>query len=190
MYLPSPARLLYNAIQLKCYQKNKKFEENLKRFNNELLSLNSNAEKIVKHMLNSEDEKIKDDWEQVKSYMILTFLSVENLEVNEENLRLLLNLHFAIECNSFGVSNSEQLRCGTAVYFPSNMINHSCEPNAFIRFSGKKQFLISNQDIEEGEEITISYIDHAYPERIYRQRCLRQMYFFECDCVRCTREKD
>jgi len=58
-------------------------------------------------MINSEDEKIQDDWEQVKSYMILTFLCVSSLEVNEDNLRLLLNLHFAIECNSFGISNSE-----------------------------------------------------------------------------------
>lgn len=157
-----------NAVWMKTNQKSKKFGENLKRFNEEMLTLNSNAERAILAMMISKDPKMADDFEQLKSYCILTFLCVKELEVNEANLNLILNLHFSIECNSFGISNSEQLRIGTALYSPSNMINHSCEPNAFIRFSGKKQFLISNQDIKEGEEITISYIDNAYPERIYR----------------------
>ena len=99
---------------------------------------------------------------------MLTFLAVAPLEVNKENLKLVLNLHFGLECNGFGVSNSEQLRCGTSVFYPSTLINHSCQPNAMIRFSGKRQFLIATSDIKEGDQITISYIDHAYPERVYR----------------------
>ena len=120
----------------------------------------------------------------------MTFLCISSLEVNMENLKLMVSLHFAIECNSFGMSTSERLRCGTAVFFPTSLINHSCEPNAFIKFAGNKQYLLANQEIQEGEEITISYIDHAYPERIYRQRLLRDGYFFDCICERCQKEKD
>ena len=60
------------------------------------------------------------------------------MEVNLKNLRLILDIHFALECNSFGISNSQLIRIGTAVYWPSNFFNHSCDPNAFVRFSGKK----------------------------------------------------
>ena len=48
--------------------------------------------------------------------------------------------------------------------------------------------MISNQTILKGSEITISYIDHAHPERIYRQRVLREQYYFDCTCDRCSQE--
>lgn len=44
-YLPQPARLLLNALYLKCYQKSKIFGENLVKFNNQICSLNTNAKK-------------------------------------------------------------------------------------------------------------------------------------------------
>ena len=53
--------------------------------------------------------------------------------------------------NSFGICNPEMVRVGTALFFPSNFINHSCDPNAFIKFSGKKQFVVANREIKKGE---------------------------------------
>ncbi len=38
------------------------------------------------------------------------------------------------------------------------MINHSCVPNAFIGFDKRTAVLRAARPIEEGEEITISYI--------------------------------
>jgi SET and MYND domain-containing protein len=38
------------------------------------------------------------------------------------------------------------------------MVNHSCVPNAFIGFDRRTAVLRAERDIEEGEEITISYI--------------------------------
>lgn len=38
------------------------------------------------------------------------------------------------------------------------MANHSCVPNAFICFSGRTAILRAERDIEEGDEIEISYI--------------------------------
>jgi len=132
-----------------------------------------------------------DQWEQMKSIAMLAFLCVHGhsqFDVSLENFKLILNIHFAIECNSFGVSKSDQIRCGTGLYYPTNFINHSCNPNAFIRFSGKRQYLIANQDIAAGEQILISYVDHGHPEKIYRQRCLEEGYHFKCDCARCEEQ--
>jgi SET domain-containing protein len=38
------------------------------------------------------------------------------------------------------------------------MVNHSCVPNAFIGFDRRTATLRAERPIEEGDEITISYI--------------------------------
>ena len=176
------------AISLKTFQKTKSFEDNLKDFNTKVLALNSNARQVMDKVLKGQDQAIMGEWEQLRSYLMLSFLCVPSFEVNEDNFKLAIGLHFAIECNSFGISNSELIRIGTALYNPSNFINHSCAPNAMIRQSGRRQFLVASQDIEKGQEITISYIDHGIPERIYRRRLLRDLYHFECTCKRCEKQ--
>lgn len=90
----------------------------------------------MKQVMENEEE-----FENVKSLCMMTFLCIQSfsqMDVNIINFKLILNLHFAIETNSFGISNNELLRVGTALYFPSNFINHSCDPNAYVKFSGKK----------------------------------------------------
>ena len=44
-------------------------------------------------------------------------------------------------------------------------INHSCDPNAFIRIvPGLKVAVFARRDIEPGEELTIDYRDPDHPE--------------------------
>ena len=44
-------------------------------------------------------------------------------------------------------------------------INHSCDPNAFIRVvSGTKVGIFARRDIQPGEELTIDYRDPYHPE--------------------------
>ena len=44
-------------------------------------------------------------------------------------------------------------------------INHSCDPNAFIRIvPGLKIAIFARRDIEPGEELTIDYRDPEHPE--------------------------
>lgn len=38
------------------------------------------------------------------------------------------------------------------------LANHSCIPNAYVCFAGRKAILRAETDIKEGEEIEISYI--------------------------------
>ena len=44
-------------------------------------------------------------------------------------------------------------------------INHSCDPNAFIRIvPGEKVAVFARRDIQPGEELTIDYRDPDHPE--------------------------
>ena len=44
-------------------------------------------------------------------------------------------------------------------------INHSCDPNAFIRVvPGEKVAIFARRDIQPGEELTIDYRDPYHPE--------------------------
>jgi hypothetical protein len=44
-------------------------------------------------------------------------------------------------------------------------INHSCEPNAYMRSApGNKVIFFALRDIKQGEEITINYRDPEHPE--------------------------
>jgi hypothetical protein len=65
------------------------------------------------------------------------------------------------------------------------VINHSCEPNAFIVFDGRRLSLRSLIAIPEAKEITISYID-TRDDNPQRQADLLEQYFFECKCKACT----
>ncbi len=47
----------------------------------------------------------------------------------------------------------------------TKFINHSCEPNAFMRkVSGEKVAFFALRDIRPGEEITVDYRDPDHPE--------------------------
>jgi SET domain-containing protein len=47
--------------------------------------------------------------------------------------------------------------------------------------------VIAKQDIAEGEEITISYVDPEWPGHL-RRDTLKRDYGFECHCPRCVEE--
>jgi len=71
--------------------------------------------------------------------------------------------------------------------------NHSCAPNAefYTRKDIGEQRLVSLCIIEEGEEITISYMaaaDEGSDNRAKRQSYLRNLYGFQCTCLVCSLE--
>ena len=81
-----------------------------------------------------------------------------------------------------------------AALFPlTARINHSCEPCAEVKsevFVDAHIDVVATRDIEEGEEITISYINIGRSEgrkdRHRRMKELRSRYLFECQCSRCA----
>lgn len=79
---------------------------------------------------------------------------------------------------------------GTGVFLVASMLNHSCEPNCTYTtaadLNGHTLTISALRDIQEGEELFISYTDPSAPCSVRRAR-LRQ-YGFECDCTRCCTE--
>ena len=85
-----------------------------------------------------------------------------------------------------------------AVFPLTARINHSCRPNAEIRsqqFTDARIDVCAIQDIEAGQEISISYIGTGPSSaggrqgRRRRQTELQQKYLFVCDCPRCKEEE-
>ncbi|KAK3946736.1 hypothetical protein QBC32DRAFT_122452 [Pseudoneurospora amorphoporcata] len=70
-------------------------------------------------------------------------------------------------------------------------INHSCRPNARLRFSEKRLTMevVSYRPISSGEEIAISYTPLNLPPSD-RHRYLQQNYHFTCHCPLCTSLSD
>ncbi|KAL0086108.1 hypothetical protein F4703DRAFT_1980532 [Phycomyces blakesleeanus] len=89
------------------------------------------------------------------------------------------------QCNNFSIQDNQMFTIGEGTYPVASLFNHSCRPNAVAMFDGALLNIRAIVDIPSGEEVTIAYIDAAH-SRTVRQKTLREKYFFNCDCVRCT----
>ena len=102
----------------------------------------------------------------------------------------LLSRHLS---NSFGIwelpitPDSENL--GSAMYPSASYFNHSCNPNVAKVREGRIVRFVTSRDVEEDEELCISY-GHTERELEERRQVLKEWWGFECDCSRCTREQD
>lgn len=91
-------------------------------------------------------------------------------------------------CNNFAAYD-EKFQVSGHLCSPlvSLLLNHSCYPNATFEYeqSTGKQVARALCDIEQGQEITLAYVDGLRP-RSERQQTLSNVYFFDCKCSRCT----
>lgn len=97
----------------------------------------------------------------------------------------LLRLISQIHCNGFTLEDEELSHIGLAVFPDIALVNHSCCPNVIVTYRGINAEVRAVQEISQGQEIYISYIDLLYPtvDRIER---LRDTYYFSCDCKECS----
>jgi hypothetical protein len=79
---------------------------------------------------------------------------------------------------------------GTALFSTACKMNHACEPNVFVQYrggwgSGRPLVLegVAVRDIEEGEELTIGYVDCDMDWRDRREEL--ESYGFVCACEKC-----
>lgn len=89
--------------------------------------------------------------------------------------------------NSFSITDPDQNTVGTGVYLAASIFDHSCKPNAYVTFDGKKLTCraLVNFPALDWTKIRISYIDVLNP-REERQEDLLRRYYFLCDCVKCS----
>lgn len=74
------------------------------------------------------------------------------------------------------------------VFLTYSHLNHDCTPNVSHEVKDGIVKVTANRDIEEGEELSTTYVNpaHVVGDRQYE---LRINWGFVCGCVRCTKEK-
>ncbi|CAM1503773.1 Fc.00g013640.m01.CDS01 [Cosmosporella sp. VM-42] len=79
--------------------------------------------------------------------------------------------------------------CG--LFIEASRINHACKPNTLHTWDSETDKLVTYamRDIEEGEEITSSYISGFAPFA-YRKRHLKEIFGFDCQCGLCSLSPD
>ncbi|CAL8099491.1 unnamed protein product [Calicophoron daubneyi] len=82
---------------------------------------------------------------------------------------------------------------GVGLYQFQSLINHSCDPNAVVKFGGESNRLsvVALRSIALGEEVTISYLDECdqFRSRHSRRKFLSANYLFWCECDKCVTDK-
>ncbi|TKA77424.1 hypothetical protein B0A55_04811 [Friedmanniomyces simplex] len=92
--------------------------------------------------------------------------------------------------NTDCVAMGEDGKLGSGIFQHFSRANHSCTPNVencFNTITGC-EMLHTVRDIDEGEEITVTYIDQLYRPADERQHALRR-WEFECECEACEGPK-
>jgi hypothetical protein len=117
---------------------------------------------------------------------------VSDLEIEDdkkENLdELIDDLYNNLEETAGQFLNNE----GSGLFQLQSKINHSCDPNAEIRFPYSNHILhvVALKPITAGDEICISYLDACQIDRSRhsRQKHLMENYVFVCQCEKCAEQ--
>ncbi|XP_018327874.1 SET and MYND domain-containing protein 5 [Agrilus planipennis] len=81
---------------------------------------------------------------------------------------------------------------GVALFSMQSSANHSCDPNAEPNYlhNNSRLSLVALKDIQEGDEICISYLDECNLSRSRhsRHKMLKENYLFVCCCPKCKEQ--
>jgi hypothetical protein len=82
---------------------------------------------------------------------------------------------------------------GSAIYAYGSMFNHSCAPNVNVTWPERNHLVefVANENIKQGEQLTIAYIDlnEDWSLNVAKRRAqLEEAYGFVCECPRCVSE--
>ncbi|KAI1176668.1 SET domain-containing protein [Nemania sp. FL0916] len=110
-------------------------------------------------------------------------------EADAKKLADAIEILCKLQVNSFSRIDEDVGQTGLFMNPDLALVNHSCMPNAFVQFVGRKAVLHAYQAIEKDEEILISYID-CNLHLSHRQEALRARYHFTCACDRCKDDMD
>ncbi|KIV80913.1 hypothetical protein PV11_08379 [Exophiala sideris] len=130
--------------------------------------------------------------------LMLMAQGIKSYSGSEQSLELILRLICILTVNSFTLTSPTLDSLGLALHPSTALLNHACDPNAFVRFdvsptSQQSGFfghgsisIHALRDISKNEEITLSYVDTTLPVES-RQAELMERYFFNCSCNLCAK---
>ena len=90
------------------------------------------------------------------------------------NLEVFCYIYSLIAFNSMQIED-----IGVGIFSVISKMNHSCEPNCRITFCGKDATIVTERQVGEEEELTISYINDQLPKE-ERQNLLAEGWGFNC----------
>ncbi|XP_071750927.1 histone-lysine N-methyltransferase SMYD1b isoform X1 [Centroberyx gerrardi] len=149
------------------------------------------------------DDMAEDEMKELK-VDIHNFLDYWPRKSKQHTVDDISHLFGVVNCNGFTVSDQRGLQAVGVGLFPNLcLVNHDCWPNCTVILNHGNQSAVNTMfhsqrrielrslgKIEEGEELTVSYVDFLNLSED-RQRLLKTQYFFDCTCEHCkNRIKD
>jgi hypothetical protein len=95
--------------------------------------------------------------------------------------------------NSVGMYSGMDGGFGTGLYLAISAIDHSCQPNVNLVFTGRTAKVSAMEPMSEPvmQKLRISYYcDEMFKSWKDRQEILEKQYYFICDCSYCEKEKE
>uniref|UniRef100_A0A671UXK6 [histone H3]-lysine(4) N-trimethyltransferase n=1 Tax=Sparus aurata TaxID=8175 RepID=A0A671UXK6_SPAAU len=135
-------------------------------------------DELEDHIQDMEEDDLKDFKVDIHNFVDYWPRSSKQHRIEEVS-----HIFGVVNCNGFTVSDQRGLQAVGVGLFPNLcLVNHDCWPN----LKQKTLFLElrSLGKIEEGEELTVSYVDYLNLSE-ERQRLLKTQYFFDCTCEHC-----
>lgn len=141
----------------------------------------------------------EDDLKELK-VDIHNFLDFWPRNSKQHTVDTISHIFGVINCNGFTVSDQRGLQAVGVGLFPSLcLVNHDCWPNCTVILNHGNQSAVNSLyhsqrrielralgKIDQGEELTVSYVDFLNVTE-QRQRQLKQQYFFDCTCEHCEK---
>ncbi|KAI1856978.1 uncharacterized protein JN550_013544 [Neoarthrinium moseri] len=100
----------------------------------------------------------KEEWRDME-LQALAAMHYLGREASPQSVNEAIDLLCKLQVNSFNREDEDTGDSGIFVNPALAMVNHSCVPNAFVKFAGRKASLHAYRAIKEGEEVEISYIE-------------------------------
>ncbi|KAK1946796.1 Histone-lysine N-methyltransferase SMYD3 [Phytophthora citrophthora] len=114
------------------------------------------------------------------------YLQIPSFETLRNDLEEeILKLFGRVNCNAFSLANDMTNEAVGIGLFPNGaLFNHDCDPNCVVSFKGREMQVHVVKDVQEGQELTVSYIE-LLQSTTSRRSELKDSYFFDCECTRC-----
>ncbi|XP_068191059.1 histone-lysine N-methyltransferase SMYD1-like [Antennarius striatus] len=130
---------------------------------------------------------------------VQTFLDYWSYGSRQHSLDDISHIFGIIKCNGFTMMDQRGLQAIGVGLFPNlSLVNHDCWPNCTIMLNHGNQSAVNStlhsqrrielramEEIPEGEELTVSYVDFLNVSAD-RQKRLKEHFYFECTCKHCS----